>query len=167
MTHLSLLPACNHITDKMWYEITYPLPNFKGCTVEVWIVFMTSRTKRNISQNPSHAFEILIFNLKFNFPTYGTVINLGRAYSICAQVIKTCYRSFIQCMLRLLTNELNSLWSSDAIWQQRSGTTLAQVMACCLTAPRRILNQCWLIISKVQWHSHYGNFPRDASTINR
>ena len=30
----------------------------------------------------------------------------------------------------------------DAIWQQRSGSTLAQVMACCLT--RHYLNQWWL-----------------------
>ena len=28
----------------------------------------------------------------------------------------------------------NSLWPSDAMWRQRSGSTLAQVMACCLTA---------------------------------
>ena len=28
----------------------------------------------------------------------------------------------------------NSLWPSDAIWQHKTGSTLAQVMACCLTA---------------------------------
>ena len=48
---------------------------------------------------------------------------------------------------------VNSLWPSDAIWWQRSGSTLVQVMACCLTAPSHYLNQCWLIISKVLWHS--------------
>ena len=37
---------------------------------------------------------------------------------------------------------LNSLWPSDAIWQQRSGSTLAQVMACCLMAPSHYLTQC-------------------------
>ena len=51
---------------------------------------------------------------------------------------------------------VNSFWPSDAIssirWQ-RSGSTLAQVMACCLTVPSHYLNQCWLIISEVQWHS--------------
>ena len=37
----------------------------------------------------------------------------------------------------------NSLWPSDAIWWQRSGSTLATVMACCLTAPIVIvLNHC-------------------------
>ena len=49
---------------------------------------------------------------------------------------------------------LNSLWPSDAIWWQISESTLAQVMACCLTAPSHYLNQCWLIISEVQWHSY-------------
>ena len=43
----------------------------------------------------------------------------------------------------------NSLRPSDAIWRQRSGSTLAQVMTCCLTAPSHYLNQCWLIIIKV------------------
>ena len=59
---------------------------------------------------------------------------------------------------------VNSFWPSDTIWL-RSGSTLAQVMACCLTAPSHYLNQCWLIISEVQWHSYKSNFTRDASTI--
>ena len=33
----------------------------------------------------------------------------------------------------------------------RSRLTLPQVMACCLTALCHYLNQCWLIISGVQW----------------
>ena len=60
----------------------------------------------------------------------------------------------------------NSLWPCDAIWRQRSVSTLAQVMACCLTAPSHYLNQCWLVISEVQWYSYSGNFTKDASTIN-
>ena len=44
---------------------------------------------------------------------------------------------------------INSMWPSDAIWRQRSGSTLAQVMASYLTAPSHYLNQCWLIISPV------------------
>ena len=50
--------------------------------------------------------------------------------------------------------KVNSLWPSDTIWRQRSGSTLAQVMTCCLTAPSHYLNQCWLIISEVQWHAY-------------
>ena len=62
---------------------------------------------------------------------------------------------------------LNSLWPSDAIWRQRSWSTLAQVMACCLTAPSHYLNQCWLIISEVQRHSPDRNLMRYVPTINR
>ena len=61
----------------------------------------------------------------------------------------------------------NSLWPSDAIWRQRSGSTLAQVMACCLRAPSHYLNQYWLIISEVQRHSPGSNFIRDVPTIKR
>ena len=52
-----------------------------------------------------------------------------------------------------IIKHINSLWPSDTIWRHESGSTLAQVMACCLTAPSHYLNQCWLIISGVQWHS--------------
>ena len=34
-----------------------------------------------------------------------------------------------------------SSWLCDTIWQHRSGSTLAQVMACCLIAPSHYLNQ--------------------------
>ena len=50
----------------------------------------------------------------------------------------------------------NSLWLSDAIWPHKSGLILAQVMACCLTAPKwnHNLNQCSLIITKTVLHYH-------------
>ena len=57
-----------------------------------------------------------------------------------------------------------SLEPSDAIWRQRSGSTLAQVMAWCLTAPSHYLNQCWLNISKVEWHSSKAS-SRETSTV--
>ena len=43
--------------------------------------------------------------------------------------------------------------SKYKIWWLRSGSILTQVMACCLTAPSHYLNQCWLVINKVLWHS--------------
>ena len=61
---------------------------------------------------------------------------------------------------------VNSLWPGDAIWRLRPGSTLVQVMACCRTAPSHYLNQCWLIINKVKWHSSDSNFTRDNSAIN-
>ena len=47
---------------------------------------------------------------------------------------------------------VNSLWPSDVIWRLRSGSILAQVMACCLTPPSHYLNQCWRTINMVHWH---------------
>ena len=61
---------------------------------------------------------------------------------------------------------VNSLRPNDTIWRQRSESPLAQVMACCLTAPSHYLNQCWFTISKVHWHSFEYNFTRDTSAIN-
>ena len=61
----------------------------------------------------------------------------------------------------------NPLWRSDTKWPQRSGSTLAQVMACCLTAPSHYLNLCWLIISKVKCHSSEDNFTRESWATNQ
>ena len=60
-----------------------------------------------------------------------------------------------------------SLWPSDALGWHRSESTLAQVMACGLTAPSHYLKQCWRIISEVfwLWHSPEGNFTGNAQNI--
>ena len=60
---------------------------------------------------------------------------------------------------------VNSLWPSDTVWLHRSGSTLAQVMACCLMAPSHYLNQCWLMISEVLWHSPDSNFTENTWDI--
>ena len=45
------------------------------------------------------------------------------------------------------------------LWRQNVvESTLARVMACCLTAPSHYLNQCWLIISKVLWQFIGGHY---------
>ena len=62
--------------------------------------------------------------------------------------------------------DVNSLRPSDAIWRQWSWTTLAQVMACCLTAPSHYLNQCWLIIRGVLWHTSESSFAGIAQGID-
>ena len=46
----------------------------------------------------------------------------------------------------------NSLWHGDAISQHRSGSTLAHVMTCCLTAPSHYLNQWSFLINEVLWY---------------
>ena len=63
-------------------------------------------------------------------------------------------------------NEWNSLGPGDAIWRCRPGSILGQIMACCLMAPSHYLNHCWLIDTKVQWHSSDSSFRRDAPAID-
>ena len=53
----------------------------------------------------------------------------------------------IDCSYILGTTELIVAWWLHMA-TQRSGSTLAQVMACCLTTPSHYLNQWWLIISE-------------------
>ena len=43
------------------------------------------------------------------------------------------------------------MWLSGATWRNKSGLTLAQVMACRLTAPSHYLHQCWHTINGVLW----------------
>ena len=63
--------------------------------------------------------------------------------------------------------DVNSLWPSDDIWWHRSLYTMAQVMACCPTAPGHCLNQCWLIISEVKSPPAltWGQFQREILKI--
>ena len=30
------ISTSNHLLSNMWDKITYPFPNFNGCTVEIW-----------------------------------------------------------------------------------------------------------------------------------
>ena len=68
---------------------------------------------------------------------------------------------------KCLTKRPGNSWNSvetyllAAEWHHRTWSTLVQVMVCCLMAPSHYLNQCWLIICKVQWHSE----EHDHNTI--
>ena len=101
-------------------------------------------------------------------PSHGEIFHLMTNHALPEQMLSTCPSQFISdishWLIKVKATLLNSLWPCDVICQHRSESTLAQVMACCLTAPSHYLNQFWLIISKVQ--SHEGNFTRDTSAIN-
>ena len=56
------------------------------------------------------------------------------------------------------------MWPRDDIWRHRSGSTLVQVMACCLTAPSRYLNHGWLLISEVLCNLHEIDFTVSAQS---
>ena len=61
---------------------------------------------------------------------------------------------------------IDLLWPSDALWWHISGSTLAQVMACCLTTPSHYRNQCWPIIGVGLWHSLVIRFLGSVQDIN-
>ena len=51
---------------------------------------------------------------------------------------------------------LNSLGPGDPYMHHGAGSSLFQVMSCCLSAPSHYLHQCWLVVNgtlrnKVQW----------------
>ena len=67
---------------------------------------------------------------------------------------------------------INALWPHDALWQQRSGSTLPQVMVLCRHARwhqaiAHYQNQCWLIISTVLWYSSEGIMIRRSENTNQ
>ena len=59
----------------------------------------------------------------------------------------------------------NSLWPIDTIWWWITWSTLVQVMACCLMASSHYLNQCWLMVNEVLWHSPESNLPGNTQDI--
>ena len=81
----------------------------------------------------------------------------ARSYDKTSNPISKRFHDFVLISSHALCHNqcssFNSLGPTDAIWRWRSWSTLVQVMACCLTAPSHYLNQCWLIVSKVMWHS--------------
>ena len=63
---------------------------------------------------------------------------------------------------RLWKYTVNSLWPSDAIWQQRSGSTLAHAVAWCLTSSSHYMKQCWLIISEIHIRAILQEMPQPS-----
>ena len=53
---------------------------------------------------------------------------------------------------------INSSWPSEAIWRNRSGSTLVQVMAWCHQAPSHYMNHCWTLINEF-WQQCHSDCP--------
>ena len=68
--------------------------------------------------------------------------------------IEDTYKRYTVLRYEMSFVNFNSLWPSDAIWQQRSGSTLAQVMAWCrqpLPEPMLTEHQCGLVAFSWGW----------------
>ena len=77
-------------------------------------------------------------------------------HTLPSQVSYGFFLSVIQRKMTAIYRECTALWC------QISLSTSAQVMTSCLTVPNHYLNQCWIIISAVLWHSAGGNFTRNV-----
>ena len=72
----------------------------------------------------------------------GTLASVRKGFNyLCNLTVEKWLKMQIYSLL------LNSLWPGDATFRHNTGSPLAQVMACSLTAPGHYLNQCWHIIS--------------------
>ena len=82
-------------------------------------------------------------------------------YLICVRVLY-CHLSQNPTHLQFMNTYryvyVNTLWPSDVIRRLDLDQPLAQVMACCLTAPSHYLNKCWLVMTSVLWHSPGSKF---------
>ena len=65
----------------------------------------------------------------------------------CCRRFETPWRS--SDVIVVVSELIHSLWPNNAICRHRYGSTLAQVMDCCLAEPSHYLNQCGLIIKGV------------------
>ena len=106
---------------------------------------------------PSRAFETLCNEM---MPSANLVNPLW-----CPNVIWDHPQSIRSCELwlaifiltRLVHRTCTSLWHSDAIWCHRTGSTLFQVMSCCLTAPNHYHEANWLFIIEGKWYPYEGD----------
>ena len=145
----------------VWFQSILPIsfginslvPEKSGCNCKIrfsilfnWLILRSSHSNNN------NAFRWMPQDLTDDKSTLFQV--MLSAFRQQAIYLCQCWHSSTSPYGITRPQWFNSLWPSDAIWRQRSGSILDQVMACCLMALSHYLNQCWLIISEVQWRSY-------------
>ena len=123
----------------------------------MFLLYFTSRTCVTCPTGMDDFSELCTRLFPLQCPTWSQSVTSRRIFVLFIWYTRTdiawcppILRSYLYDSLAIYAN--NSLWPSDAIWRQRSGSTLAQVTACCLTAPSHYLNQRWLLIGEVLLH---------------
>ena len=124
-----------------------------NCVIPAWVS----------NHMPSEAWD----EITYPFPNFNGVtvevpewISNFIPYFIMDVITNPCWGWSVSMLIKGDTGrsiQINPLWPSDVIWRQGYRSTLAQVMACCLTATSHYLSQCWLMISEVLWHSPDSN----------
>ena len=170
--HWLLFTLCTQVTT-LWYVVTFMLLNqmitcyILSCSPQAWNSRLIESTEP-ICQ-PYCSLQNKIWNLpvwstilpKFIYGKEGKLARWAQVLPVRVHGPSLILKTDI---VQLISHEL--MRCSDAIWPLRSWSTLAQVIAWCLTAPSHYLNQYWLVITEVEWHSSESNFTRDTSAIN-
>ena len=140
------------------HHVTYP---GEFITVKSLESVMASKIIWNIPRHFKYRNVFYVINVLFSavdteykFPTFWS-----------NQFVSRNHWFYLIDLDRFWAYHVHSLWPSDAIWQHRSGSALAQVMACCLMATSHLLDHCWLVIRGFQWHSPGGNFTTSVHEI--
>ena len=174
----SLILHCLYIsfvqTDGSWFHhqrewvllmvsISYPCPNLNTLIlVTHWGRDKMAAISQTTLSNAFSWMMMLEFRLKFHWSLSirvpWTIFQhwfrwwLG-ADQVTSHYLNQWWLNHRRIYASLGLNELfNSLWGSDIIWQHKSGSTLAQEMDCCLTAPSPLKNSAWCSSWAFHWN---------------
>ena len=150
---MSCLKIYNLYIHQVFFFI-YLLISFHHNNCKHWNICCTFFTRHtwhntlhhmhNITTSPIHAFQ-LMYGLRkctwcFQEITWHSYVTVDLQFK---------FQSSLNFWLKT-DIWLNWLWTSDTIWQHRSGSALAQVIGCSLTAPIHYLNQSSYLISRIK-----------------
>ena len=143
---------CNHcvvfcvVTGS--YYVGFALYFLMGGTRDRFNIKMTSYQYRESHCGDKTILRPSYLHNEISYTGKMTSLYWIRALEFCSLFLKWCPYS------TMWVGHFNSLWPRDAIWRHSSGSTLVQVMTCCLTTPTNYLNQilCWHIIGPLGIH---------------
>ena len=119
------------------------MPNFISCWSQGMVLYL--QPTGNDAWNYSMAFT------SFTTLWYSLVQNIQ--FNVCCDLSNApqinCY--------------VNSVWPSDAIWWHVTGSTWAQIMACCLMAPSHYLNHVDLSSGRFSDWVQFCKIPQPVS----
>ena len=141
-TSINQLLSCISTKHKLSYHLAHVLEHFEGNAVNVVVVCdtdyqPTKAHKGTLSRGGwcTHSSACPSEHSRERLTGGACLVSwqtqrLNSAHGLGVTRLSQCHDS---------ADSLNSLWPIGVIWRQGSRSTLAQVMACCLMAPKPIL----------------------------
>ena len=124
----------------------------------VWVIMRrrgVSSERRRSSCSSCDLVLLCCYTVSFNWPCgWFTYILQGSPYN------------FHSVREGILKNMGKIKWYLFCMPYDRSGSTLTQAIAYCLTSPSHYPNHCWLTHQWILWHSHVNNYPGSTPDIN-